>query len=107
MTELGIGGPMRFWPSGSKGPVQTTQPGIGEVIEAYDRLIDGAVETTVQRHRAGADDEVVLTETLIAVRTAQALQKLTGVEWHEQLENRTGDALPPEPGGSSRAPAGS
>lgn len=62
-----------------------------EVVEAYDRLIDDAITNTVDRHRAGASEDAVLTETLIAVRSAQAVQQLTGVEWDDQLQARVDD----------------
>lgn len=64
---------------------------VQEVVEAYDRLIDDAITNTVDRYRAGASEDAVLTETLIAVRSAQAVQQLTGVEWDEQLQARVDD----------------
>ncbi len=62
----------------------------GEVhatAQELERRLDHAIATGVTRHRQGAE-EVGVSETLIAVRLAQALSALTGVGWEQILEAR-------------------
>ena len=61
---------------------------LNDTINALHRQLDDAVHTAVSRHRQG-DHDTGLTETLIAVRAAQALERLTGVDWDETLEKRS------------------
>lgn len=69
-------------------------------VARLQRQLDDAVETTVARRQEGADD-AVLSETLIAMRTAQALEVLTGVCWDQHLADR---AAPSRPSGPSPSP---
>ena len=62
--------------------------GIEKVIDAYDRQIDVALHHGLRCHRDGEADDVGLTETVIAVQTAQALERLTGVDWERHLDGR-------------------
>lgn len=64
-----------------------------DVIDAYDRQIDGALHNGLQRRREdraseNAAEQILLTETLIAVRSAQALETLTGIGWEQHLDGR-------------------
>lgn len=62
--------------------------GIDEVIDAYDRQIDVALHHGLQCRRNGVSEEVGLAETVIAVQTAQALERLTGVGWEQHMDGR-------------------
>ncbi len=55
--------------------------------EELERRLDYSIAAGVTRHRQGAV-EVGMSETLIAVRLAQALSTLTGVGWEQILEER-------------------
>lgn len=62
----------------------------GEVhrtTKELERRLDHSIAAGVTRHRQGAD-EVGMSETLIAVRLAQALSALKGVGWEQILEER-------------------
>ena len=63
----------------------------GTVARLHQEL-DAAVDRTVELRRDGAHEDVVLTETVLAVRAAQALEGLTGVSWDERLEEKLGAA---------------
>jgi hypothetical protein len=52
-----------------------------------ERRLDHSIAAGVTRHRQGAE-EVGVSETLIAVRLAQALSALKGVGWEQILEER-------------------
>ena len=56
-------------------------------VEALHDQLEQAVDTTVARRREGSDD-AALTETVIAVRTAQAIERITGNDWHDTLEKQ-------------------
>ncbi len=56
-------------------------------VDALHGQLEQAVDTTVARRREGSDD-AALTETVIAVRTAQAIERLTGNDWHDTLEKQ-------------------
>lgn len=79
---------------------------IGQTIEKLDHQIDTAIERAVELRRDGADEEVLLAETAVAVGAARALEGLTGVSWEERLETKAEEfssgptesqAPPPEP----------
>ncbi len=82
----------------------------GTVARLHQEL-DAAVDRTVELRRDGAHEDVVLTETLLAVRAAQALEGLTGVSWDERLQNKleaaSADAVPePAPAATPARPRG-
>ncbi len=53
-------------------------------VDALQKQLEQAVDATVARRSQGSD-EVALSETVIAVRTAQALERITGQGWDETL----------------------
>lgn len=80
-------------------------------VDAHHHQLDAAVESTVRHHREGDDDAVVLSETMVAVRAAKALEMLTGIDWDEHLQARATGVAPERPAprtgfakGSPRAP---
>ena len=78
------------------------------LVETVHRLhadLDRAVQRTVDLRAAGASDEVILTETAMAVKAAKALEGLTGVSWDERLEQKA-ERLSQQRGGRSGERAG-
>jgi hypothetical protein len=77
---------------------------LAETVNAHLHHLDAAVESTMRHHRTG-DETVVLSETAVAVRTAKALEMLTGVDWDAHLEARATGVEPapaPEASGFAR-----
>ena len=58
---------------------------ISRTAGALHDQLEQAVDTAVARRSEGAED-AALSETVIAVRTAQALERLTGASWDDTLE---------------------
>ncbi len=58
---------------------------VGHIAVALQDQLEQAVDTAVARRNEGAEDAAV-SETVIAVRTAQALERLTGASWDDTLE---------------------
>ncbi len=60
---------------------------VHQTARELERGLDHSMETAVAKHRQGVDD-VGISETLIAVRMAQALGAMSGVGWEQILEVR-------------------
>lgn len=67
--------------------------GLGQTIEKLEEQLDTAVDRTANLRQQGADDNVLLAETAVAVGAAMALERLTGVSWEARLEAKS-DAPP-------------
>lgn len=63
---------------------------MADVIAGYDEQIDVALHKALQCRRSGLGEAETLTETVIAVQTAKALQTLTGIGWEQHLAGRAG-----------------
>lgn len=62
-----------------------------DIDTAIGRLhgqLNRALSRSVDLHRTGENDEVVLAETAVAVGAAKALELLTGEPWETQFERR-------------------
>lgn len=66
---------------------------LGQTIHSLEEQLDTAVDRAVHLRENGADENVVLAETAVAVGAARALERLTGVSWEERLEAK-GDGTP-------------
>ena len=62
------------------------QAALADTIAKMNDQFHTAVERSANLHRNGAHDDAVLTETVVAVTTAKALEFLTGVSWDERLQ---------------------
>lgn len=69
---------------------------LGQTIERLEAQLDTAVDRSVHLREAGADENVVLAETALAVGAARALERLTGVSWDERLEAKGDASLSPD-----------
>jgi hypothetical protein len=58
---------------------------LGKTVDGLQSQFDRAVERTAELRGSGASEEVVLTQTAVAVRAAKALEVLTGVSWDSRL----------------------
>lgn len=50
--------------------------------------LDEAIQRAIILRSRGASEDVVMTETLLAVQAAKALEGMTGVCWDETLEQK-------------------
>lgn len=73
---------------------------LGKTVEGLQQQLDAAVERSTELRESGASEDVVLTQTAVAFRTAKALELLTGVSWDSRLLDET-----PAAGAESEAPA--
>ena len=78
---------------------------LADTVDELSRQCDLAVERSTEMHRDGAADDAVLTETAVAVRTAIALECLTGISWDERLEHGGPQVADPAPPPASTRPS--
>ena len=61
---------------------------LASTASILEAKLDDAIARAVALRGRGASDEAVLTETLVAVHAAKALEGMTGICWEELLEQK-------------------
>lgn len=62
---------------------------LGSTVQGLQSQFDAAVARTVELRDSGATEDVILTQTAVAVKAAKALEVLTGVSWDSRLLDKT------------------
>ena len=69
-------------------PPQVYADKLASTASVLEGKLDDAIARAVALRQRGASEEVVLTETLVAVQAAKALEGMTGVCWEDLLEQK-------------------